>query len=303
MPLEVKVAIISGIFGILGGTIPLILGQIFPSIGYFIKRIIEKTGIKDRLDLIQKALDINQKVIDQNIPVKFNIELALKESIGRNATYQLFDFNRKNNLTNILDNTQKDLSEDERKTTIDQTWFLNFSNMASNISDDKVQELWSNILTKEIKNPGSFSLRTIEALKNISKEEATLFEKVAKYCINDSFIFMFNEYVDLADFDINYTEIIKLEEAGLLSTKLVDLRVDYNFSFHLKYLDKIIVFYLKNVNEEIERETQLFRGIKLTNIAQELFKLLALNIDQKYLNKIIEMNSTVFNLKVLDKKT
>lgn len=303
MSLEIKVAIIAGIFGILGGLISTILGYIFPSLGYMLRRIIEKSSSKDQLEIINQTLDINQKMLDQNIPSKFNFELALIKSLGKTATNHFFDFNRDKNLSNILDKSQKELGEDDRIKPIDPTWFLNFSNMASNMSDETVQELWSNILSKEIKVPGSFSLRTLDAVKNISTEEAVIFEKVACFCIDDTSILISKESIDLSEFDIKYIELVKLQEAGLLSTKIINYRIEYVNNFEMKYISKILKFNRIGVNNNSEKLLKEFRVINLTKIGQELFKLLRLNIDQRYLKNILELNSNEFTIEVIDTKT
>jgi len=53
-------------------------------------------------------------------------------------------------------------------------WFVRFFEDAGNISDEKMQEIWAKVLAGEIKQPGSFSLRTLEVLRNLSSDEAEI---------------------------------------------------------------------------------------------------------------------------------
>ncbi|CCK81254.1 DUF2806 domain-containing protein [Desulfobacula toluolica] len=65
----------------------------------------------------------------------------------------------------------------------EEDWITRFFNCAQDISSDEMQELWGRILSGEIKKPGSYSLRTLEFIKNLTKKEAHTFEQVAKLAI------------------------------------------------------------------------------------------------------------------------
>ena len=47
------------------------------------------------------------------------------------------------------------------------------------MSSEELQTLWGRVLAGEIKSPGTFSLRTLEFLKNTSHEEALKIAKLA----------------------------------------------------------------------------------------------------------------------------
>ncbi len=71
----------------------------------------------------------------------------------------------------------------EEKFSID--WFVRFFEEAGNISDEDIQKLWAKVLAGELEKPGSFSLRTLDVLRSLSKSEAEIFQKLASYSIND----------------------------------------------------------------------------------------------------------------------
>ena len=83
-----------------------------------------------------------------------------------------------------------------------------------------MQLLWAKVLAGEIKEPSSYSLRTLDVLRNISKEEAEYFVKI----FNDSIKTESEKYVISADHDyllkngINYSDILMLEEIGLINS-------------------------------------------------------------------------------------
>ena len=89
-----------------------------------------------------------------------------------------------------------------------------------------MQLLWGKILAGEVEKPGTFSLRTQDALRNLTQREAELFEKVAGLAFSSpdcSVAFVINdmEYygklgISLVDF-VRLTEIGLFAEAGILS--------------------------------------------------------------------------------------
>lgn len=104
----------------------------------------------------------------------------------------------------------------------DFDWFMRFYEAVGDISDDKMQELWSKILAGEIAHPQKYSLRTIDALKNFSKHDAEMFEKII---IDGGIIYLDQDHVFLPSYDyyleehgIKYSQIMVLEEMGLINS-------------------------------------------------------------------------------------
>lgn len=77
--------------------------------------------------------------------------------------------------------SKTDTVDKEKNFSVD--WFVRFFEDAGNISDEEIQELWAKVLAGEIKQPGSFSLRTLDVLKNLSKSEAEIIQVLASYAI------------------------------------------------------------------------------------------------------------------------
>jgi hypothetical protein len=67
----------------------------------------------------------------------------------------------------------------------DPDWVMRFFGSAEDITSQQLQELWGRILAGEIRKPGSYSLRTLEFVRNISKAEADLFECVGKFALQN----------------------------------------------------------------------------------------------------------------------
>ena len=111
----------------------------------------------------------------------------------------------------ILDGKENELLSE---VPVDPDWTARFINIAEDISNDDALLLWGRILAGEARSPGTFSLRTLDLLKNISQKEALLFKKFARLIFNERFIY-FDE-IKLKEFNIVYDEVLILEAAGLL---------------------------------------------------------------------------------------
>lgn len=99
----------------------------------------------------------------------------------------------------------------------DRDWMSKFFDYAQEISDDDLKLLWARILAGEIKQPGSFSRRTLNILYNLSKSEALIFNKICQgaFKIGGTYqipIFYGPEY----GFKIEASDMLTMEECGLV---------------------------------------------------------------------------------------
>ncbi len=106
--------------------------------------------------------------------------------------------------------------KDVSKEPVNPDWTTRFFDIVQDVSDDEMQFLWGQILAGEIKQPKSYSLRTLELLRNMTKEEAELFQKVAQFTLLQKDAFLFSSNGVLEKFGISYSTIAKLIEIGLL---------------------------------------------------------------------------------------
>lgn len=113
-----------------------------------------------------------------------------------------------------------------------------------NISDEEMQDLWAKMLAGEINQPSSFSLRLIDILRNISAQEARLFQEMCFKAIqigSNIFIPRYSEYMQ--EFDIIYSDIMRLDELGLMnSAGLLIIEIPINSSMrHLASNEALII--------------------------------------------------------------
>lgn len=135
----------------------------------------------------------NKTEIEKLKQAKFS-EVADKLLEGGHIThleyYKCRNFNKiAQKADEVYQKQQASQVDEEKKFSID--WFVRFFEDAGNISDEKMQELWAKVLAGEIKQPGSFSLRTLDVLRNLSSEEAETLQTLGSYAIvvaNDIYI-------------------------------------------------------------------------------------------------------------------
>jgi len=103
---------------------------------------------------------------------------------------------------------------------LDQDWTTRFFNIAEDISSEEMQALWARILAGEIKKPKSYSLRTLDLLKNLSKDEAEAFMKFGQAKVStDNKKFIYNPKrgeLLKQEFNITFADILLMKELGLI---------------------------------------------------------------------------------------
>lgn len=97
-------------------------------------------------------------------------------------------------------------------------WRRKFFQEAENVCEVDMQELWGKVLAGEVTQPGSFSLRTLETLKQLSKHEAELFRTVCRLAMDDGSVALPSSDINTAlkPYGITYDVILQLRDAGLV---------------------------------------------------------------------------------------
>lgn len=172
---------------------------------------------------------------------------------------------------------------------LDEDWTTRFFRIAEDISNEEMQALWGKILAGEIKQPKTYSLRTLELIRNLSKLEATTFMKVANFAIksgNANYLFKSNDEELLSKkYNINYGDIALLIEIGLIqpgdfvSYQLLQQPTDSQRVFTSGNI--VIIAKVKANTPTIQMPVNVF-----TNAGNELLKLIKPNTPFDYLTAI-----------------
>jgi uncharacterized repeat protein (TIGR03899 family) len=196
------------------------------------------------------------------------------------------------NLENVTSYAAEELKNEPPVTDkpLDEDWKTRFFNIAEDISNDEMQALWGRILAGEIKQPQSYSLRTLELLRNLSKDEAELFAKFANLTIVslDKY-FVYNQdngaFLE-TEFGITFSDLLLLTELGLITSK-----DNLEFSFNATDQAKVThILYLGNkgvvLNRGVNTPKQPIGVLVFTKTGSELSKLIEHVPNENYIKKI-----------------
>lgn len=185
----------------------------------------------------------NENAVNQSLSL---IEPGVRLRAGQRLVAE--EIRKQENIEDIIQRTDALLNNDNgghaSNEDVNRGWISNFLEGAGKTYDDNLKDYWAKLLAGEIRQPGSNSLRTLEVLRNISYEEAKLFESMSGFVfVQDKMSFIFN---DDNKYGLNYYYLSKLKETGLLQTgegsaytikaSKVNTKYTYNYICGNKYI-------------------------------------------------------------------
>lgn len=217
---------------------------------------------------------------------------------------------KQQNLENIIQRAIKYCSDNEVADRADQDWFNNFINLAEDVSNKTMQDLWAKILAGEISSPGSFSLKSLQAFKTLSINEAKLLAKACAIAIKDqskksmriisgasqtpglfNFFSKDREHrINLSPFGLSYAELLTLADNHLIfiqETETPPIASGESISFAFNGL---------NLSLKSNKNNTLLSFYKFTPIGTELAQLIADNPEKKYLHLLKQEISSLFQV-------
>ena len=140
------------------------------------------------------------------------------------------------NLENILDKALEFSPEQSSEEQVDLDWFYSFLDLAENIFSEAMQEIWGKIFAVEVSKPGTFSLRALQTLKQLTQRDAQIFQNAVSLSSRMksehspkiiygfyqkpnllSFLgFTKAQQLNLAEFGLSYPDLLTLMDAGLI---------------------------------------------------------------------------------------
>lgn len=200
------------------------------------------------------------------------------------------EMRRHRNLKNIINYAASQMTNKDKvsQEPVREDWMARFLNNSQDISEQELQKLWGQILAGEIKRPGSYSLRTLEILRNINKEEALLFARVANFVFinGNMYDILHDNNGALTKFGVQYDDFSYLMEIGVLQTdhdmtstiRPQSLSNIANLFFGDKY--KIVIKFDSSVGKKS------LRTYTLSNSGREIYSLLTTSPNIEYVQTI-----------------
>lgn len=163
-----------------------------------------------------KSLDVryeNGKTSIKNTP-----QVDLLQRAQNRFAYQ--EMTKQENIEAVVSNARQELERDGRVNDkpVNKDWINRFFSYSGDFSSEEIRILWGKLLAGEIRRPNSISLRTLDVLKNLSIQEAIMFNDLAKYILeveDGEYILPFPNDVTHEP-TVKYNIILKLSECGLI---------------------------------------------------------------------------------------
>lgn len=169
----------------------------------------------------------------------------------------------------------------------DADWTLRFFRIAEDVSTEEMQALWGKVLAGEIIKPGAFSLRSLDALRNMTRKDAEVFVKIshAAFSIGTKLVLphIVNFKVITKLFGITFEDIMHLKDIGLI------FAVDISMTVGAKKENSSAKFLIGKTCVYVESSAKSnvckFGAYDFTGIGKELFRLIEPSIvPPEYLN-------------------
>ncbi len=216
-----------------------------------------------------------------NIKAKSDIELFERAEHRR----QIEEIRQEQNIETIIEIAANQLHDDDvSDEPIEEDWIYRFFNTIKDITSHKMQLIWGKILAGEIKTPGSFSLRTLDIVRNMSQKEAETYRLVMPLILfgmgnGEIEGFIIQDNTILAKYGINLNDINRLRESGLLVSS--ELSFSFGSDGIQLYNSKYCI--MSNSNSTIKSSIGVF---VLTRAAHEIYNVLEVEPNYEYVKDV-----------------
>lgn len=117
---------------------------------------------------------------------------------------------------------ERDLAD---RPPLDSDFIKRFYSYAGDISKDDAQTVWAKLLAGEISNPGSFSLKTLDTLRNLTQEQAEAIVNLSKYIFGKGILLQYEMEEGLQKSPFKDKEF-KVKKVGVPVWEHIDNDVD-----------------------------------------------------------------------------
>lgn len=269
----------------------------------------EPRQITKKAEAEAKALEITERS-------KTNAEIERRERLSESDIriqnrLMAQERMRQKNIDDVVDIAAYQL-KDEREVPKDKVsvdWATRFFNIVQDISEDEMKLIWGKLLAGEVETPGSYSLRTLELLKNLSSDEARLFSEVSSLAlrrVNEVLIIRRDNINE--EYGFTFDNILALTDAGLIKPILNTVMVlgptteegDFILKFG-KYVVKAVIKdkitipsyiytnagaqifkFIENQEHDLDYLKKVLKSISNDNVRFQVYKITKWNSDNDF---------------------
>jgi len=194
------------------------------------------------------------------------------------------ELQRQTNIEAIAEAAIKELPDHVSTDKVDEDWRTRFFDIAENISNSDMQLLWGKVLAGEVAKPGSYSLRALDVLRNLTEHEAHLFQLVRGMAFSNQYIFKINNLISFDKYGLTYTGLLELRNAGIIQEgDLLNVTYEVDPADHQTFVQHNELWILLTCPTAPKVQ---FETVKLTSSAGELISLIEPSANMLYLNDL-----------------
>lgn len=212
---------------------------------------------------------------------------AIEEIAERNTRADAI--RREISLSKAVMYAEEELAQDPGEpssNTVSDDWLLRWRECAANVSSDELQSLWGKVLAGEVKNPGRYSLRTLEFLRNLSQDEAKAIEKLSPFVVND--IVFRGDKALLESEGVTFSLLLAMQELGIVSgVDALGLEITWS-SLAQDRFERALVSYgrvlmVKHIDPAKKLKVQMYQ---VTNLGRQILRLGNFQANETYLRAL-----------------
>lgn len=264
----------------------------------------KNAGVSSQMQLLALAKNF---VLDGGL-ISSEKQMPLEERTQKRA--RIAALRKQENLEAIIKKSVNYCSSTEFTHKADADWFSTFTELAEDVSNTTMQNLWAKILAGEISQPGSFSTKTLKVFRAMSITEAKLLAKACSLAVTEQtkrniriisgayqtpgLLNFFNknreQNIPFNQFSLSYADLLILADNHLVFIQETESSpMNKSESFHFNFNGKPLTLTAK-------KSSCVLKFYKFTPIGSELARLISDNIDDVYLQHLKSALSENFSI-------
>jgi hypothetical protein len=253
--------------------VPKSVAKLIDTVGDQIGLFLEPIHIRRKGQASIDVLVSKAKAQAEIAVLKIENKLAIESIQDRAAERVLrLEERRQANIESITEQAASGLPADVSEEPVDEDWVAQFFDHCQDVSNEQMQSVWARMLTGEVARPGTFSLRTLAAVRVMSKTDANLFTRFCTLVweMPNGLIPFTPELAVVSAVDglnLKFADFVRLDALGLIrfeSLTAFSLEFNSNSKLNWRYHGKLHI-----LTKTDSREIEIGNAI-MTDVGQEL---------------------------------
>lgn len=207
------------------------------------------------------------------------------------------------NINKTIGLAEEELLRSQQKPSekeVDSDWLSRWRDHAKSTNNEELRQIWARTLAGEVKSPGSYSLRTLEFIKNLSQEEAVAISKLGQFAIGRS-IFKCSQ-LEKQGIDLGF--LLQMDDLGIVNGvqggQVSGLELNYNsreadkFSTVLVNRNQVLLIEAEDPNKNLA-----LGCYQISKIGAEVLSLGDFSANENYMRELgEEIKKKGFDVKI-----